>query len=90
MELLGHFRTAGYVTEEEHFGCKLGRIDVPDGDRVATMFFGGSSIYRLTPTTEEIARAVAARDQPNPVERWELKQLEAPRRRDDRDDEDEY
>lgn len=72
LELMGHLRTAGYVTEEEHFGCKLGRIDIPNGEGSVTQYFGGSSIYRLTPTTEEIARAVALRNQPAPVQRWEL------------------
>lgn len=37
-----------------------------------TQYFSGSSIYRLTPTTEEIARGVAAKSQPQPVHRWEL------------------
>jgi hypothetical protein len=72
LELMGHVRTAGFVTEEEHFGCKLGRIDIPNGDGMATQYFGGSSVYRLTITTEEVARAVAKSNQPEPVHRWEL------------------
>lgn len=60
----------------------MGRIDVPNEEGgFTTQFFGGSSIYRLTPTTEEIARAVALRNQPVPVHRWELPQLEEPRMR---------
>lgn len=72
LELMGHVRLAGRVTEEEHFGAKLGRIDIPNGDGFATQWFSGGSIYRLTPTTEEIARNVAANNQPQPVHRWEL------------------
>jgi len=72
LELLGHVKLAGRVTEQEHFGTKLGRIDIPTGDGFTTQFFSGSSIYRLTPTTEEIARSVAARNQPTPAHRWEL------------------
>lgn len=72
LELMGHVRLAGRVTEEEHFGAKLGRIDIPNGDGFTTQYFSGGSIYRLTPTTEEIARGVAARNQPEPVHRWEL------------------
>jgi hypothetical protein len=81
VELMGHVKIAGLVTEEEHFGAKLGRIDIPSGDGFVTQFFNGSSLYRLTPTTEEIARGVAAANQPTPVHRWELpeqKQLSAP------------
>lgn len=29
LELMGHVRLSGRVSEEERFGCKLGRIDVP-------------------------------------------------------------
>lgn len=72
LELMGHVRLAGRVTEEELFGAKMGRIDIPNGDRFTTQYFGGGSIYRLTPTTEEIARNVAANNQPRPVQPWEL------------------
>jgi len=73
VELMGHVRVAGRVTEEERFGAKLGRVDIPmEGGGYATQYFGGGSVYRLTPTTEEIARAVALRNQPVPVHRWEL------------------
>ncbi len=73
LELMGHIRLAGYVTEEERFGSTVGRIDIPGPDgKSVTQYFGGGSIYRLTPTTEEIARAVAERGSPAPVSRWEL------------------
>ena len=60
VELLGHVRLDGYITEESRCGGLLGRIDIPgpDGQSV-TQWFGASAIYRLTPTTEEVARAVA-------------------------------
>lgn len=80
LELMGHVKLAGFVTEEELFGGKMGRIDIPrgDGDEGAvTQYFGGQTVYRLTPTSEEIARAFAARHQPRPVHTWEL-QLSAP------------
>ena len=32
VELMGHVRVAGFVTEEERFGVKLGRIDIHDGE----------------------------------------------------------
>jgi hypothetical protein len=72
LELMGHVRLAGRVTEESHFGVALGRIDIPNGGGFTTQYFGGSSVYRLTPTTEEIARSVALNNQPQPVHRWEL------------------
>lgn len=72
LELMGHVRLAGRVTEESHFGVAIGRIDIPTNDGYTTQYFGGSSIYRLTPTTEEIARSVALHNQPMPVRTWEL------------------
>jgi hypothetical protein len=72
VELMGHVKIAGRVTEEERFGAKLGRVDIPNGDTFVTQYFNGSSLYRLTPTTEEIARSVAKSNQPSPVYRWEL------------------
>lgn len=76
VELMGHVRLAGKVSEEERFGCKLGRIDVPtDGEKFVTIYFGGSSIYRVTPCDEESARAVAVRCAPAPVHRYEMPQI---------------
>lgn len=78
VELLGHVRIAGQVSEVERFGTKMGRIDIPKADGFTTQYFSGTSVYRLTPTTEEIARAVAERSQPQPVHRWEIPSLAAP------------
>lgn len=78
VELMGHRRLGGRVSQVEQYGVPMLRIDVPGvkpGDDVATQFYGGSSIYCLTPTTEEMARAVALRNQPAPVQRWELPAL---------------
>ena len=77
LELMGHVRMAGRVTEESHFGVALGRIDIPTADGYTTQYFGGSSIYRLTPTTEDIARSVALHNQPAPVRTWELPKPQA-------------
>jgi hypothetical protein len=71
LELLGHRRLCGYVTEVEAFGGKMGRIDVPSNPPSSHLFHG-STVYCMTPTTEEIARALTDRDQPAPVSRWEL------------------
>jgi hypothetical protein len=79
VELMGHVRIAGRVREVELFGSKQGRCDIPDSNGgFTTQYFNGSSLYRLTPTTEEIARNVAKSNQPEPVYLWDLrKQLEA-------------
>jgi hypothetical protein len=78
VELMGHVRMAGRVTEEERFGAVMGRIDIPsEGDTFTTQYFNGSSIYRVTPVSEEAARAMAKSHQPRPVYDWELPKLAA-------------
>ena len=80
VELMGHVTLSGRVTEENHFGSVLGRIDLPckDGD-FKTQFFHGNSIYRLTPCTEEVARAVAVSHDASPVFLWGLQQPALPK-----------
>jgi len=74
LELMGHVKIAGYVTEEERFGSKVGRIDIPMPDGTAvTQFFGGSAIYRLTPATEAVARRYAVVNAPRPVSVYDLR-----------------
>lgn len=73
VELMGHVRYGGRLTEEQHFGTTLGRVDVPQHDGgFATHFFGGSSIYQVTPCSEETARKVASFSWPRPVHQAEL------------------
>lgn len=74
LELMGHRRLAGFVTEEEIAGVGLLRLDVPgvDGEPEQTQYYHPNALYCLTPTTEEIAKAVAAYNRPNPVHRYEL------------------
>lgn len=71
LELMGHRRLAGYVQEADQYGARMVRIDIPT-EPPATQFYGGNAIYCLTPTTEEIATAVACRNAPAPAHRWEL------------------
>ena len=73
VELMGHVRMAGRVSEEEHFGGKLGRIDIPATDGTfVTQFFGAGSVYRVTIVSEDAARVAARGSQIEPVHPWEL------------------
>lgn len=69
VEIMGHLRRAGRISEADRFGSKLLRIDIPTGpDEYVTEYFSGSAIYRLRPATEEVARAVGAQlGDPRPV-----------------------
>lgn len=88
VELMGHVKLAGRLTEETHCGAVLGRLDIPlDGDKWLTQFFGGSAVFRITPCDEETARAVAANCATAPISRYEMpKQLALAPAEDDEDD----
>lgn len=77
VELMGHVRITGKLSEVERFGSKLGKIDVIDkeGGTIATQYFGGSSVYRITPCTEDTAKQMA-RDASDigPDTPWDLRQ----------------
>jgi hypothetical protein len=70
LELMGHRRMAGWLTEVQVAGAMLLRIDVPasetlgDEARAATQLYASGAIYCITPTTEAIARQVAASTRP--------------------------
>jgi hypothetical protein len=75
LELLGHRRLAGWLTEQQIAGASFLRLDIPassDQPLVTTQLYAPGSVYAITPTTEAIARGVAARAMPAPVQRWEL------------------
>lgn len=74
LELLGHRRLAGHLTEQEIAGKGFLRLDIPavDGQPAATQLYSPAAVYCITPTTEEVARAVATGNRPAPVQRWEL------------------
>lgn len=97
VELMGHQRTAGRLSEQMIAGANLLRVDLPqgEGDNFRTMFYGPSSIYAVHITDEQAARAVAAGLGQRPVYAYEidshLRKLASPSReapRDDIDDDD--
>lgn len=73
LELMGHRRLGGHLTEQTIAGASFLRIDIPgEDDTSVTQLYSTAAVYAITPTTEAIARAVAAANQPQPVHQWEL------------------
>ncbi len=58
VELMGHVTIAGRITKPGEYGG-LWQVDIPDGDKFRTEFFGSQSVYRVRIVSEEIARAYA-------------------------------
>lgn len=72
VELMGHARIAGKVSEANRFGTVLMRVDVPKTSQRDgyTKFYSASSIYCITPTDEATAQAAAERFNEPAVHPW--------------------
>jgi hypothetical protein len=82
VEIMGHQRIAGMCSEQSIAGSNLLRVDVPEvevnrqdwegggTEKIAgfTTYIGGSSIYRLTPCTEAVARKAIEQFRARPVQ----------------------
>lgn len=95
VEIFGHRKHYGRIKEVERFGTKMLRVDVPkqsaapllgEIELFETFLYGGSSIFSLTPMTEEACRKWAEAERPRPYK--PLDRLPAPDPYDDDDDED--
>ena len=79
LELFGHQRLAGMVTEVQLGGASFVRVDVPGETKKApaklTKMYNPSAIYSITPVTEETARMVAKSVSGEPVTRWDVVEM---------------
>ena len=74
VEVMGHNRFIGRVTEQVIAGHGFVRVDVPETDSTQsfTKLLGPQSIYAVTPVSEEVARAMNAKSPHTPVSVYEL------------------
>jgi hypothetical protein len=74
VEIFGHQKYAGLVTEQQIGGANFVRVDVPETARSKpfTKLFGASAIYSMTPIEEDVARVLAAQYDQRPVSVYEL------------------
>lgn len=79
VELFGHNRIVGLVTEQPIGGASFIRVDVPgpDGATRYTRMFGAAAIYAINPITKDVAISLAQRCDARPVQAYELPALPA-------------
>jgi hypothetical protein len=77
VELFGHQKIVGKVSEASFAGGAFLRVDVPafNGAAEFTRFFGPGAIYSINPVTEEVARGLMVNYRNEPVSRFELPQI---------------
>jgi hypothetical protein len=85
VEVMGHKRFAGFVTNQAIGGAGFVRVDVPaveipnqEALPAFTKFFAPSAIYCISPCTEETARAFAAELRTESFARYEAPRLPGP------------
>jgi hypothetical protein len=74
VELFGHTRIAGEVSEQTIAGGAMVRIDVPETETSPgfTRIVNVAAIYAINPMSEESARLIAGRITYQPVDRWDI------------------
>ena len=75
IDLFGHTRIAGKVTEATIGGSALIRVDVPetDGQQAYTRYYGVGAIYSITPTDEATMLRAASALMQEPIHPYELR-----------------
>jgi hypothetical protein len=77
VELFGHQKIAGLITEATIGGCSFVRVDVPGKADVPgfTKLYGNGAIYAISFVSEEIARRVASYIEVKPVQPYEMPRI---------------
>lgn len=77
VELFGHQKIAGKLTEQTIGGCNFIRVDVPafEDSPAFTKLYTQGAIYGVTFVSEQIARAAAQSFRVAPVSVYELRAL---------------
>lgn len=80
VEIFGHRKLGAQCREVPVAGGVMLRCDIPGGEGIEpfTQFYGASALFCVTPTSETLARAVAARYAQPPVTRYQLADLSSP------------
>lgn len=77
VELFGHQRIAGKVTEHAFGSSTFVRIDVPETPQQPpfTRLVNPSAIYAINPVTEDVMITMARNIQQRPIDAWDIKEM---------------
>jgi hypothetical protein len=77
VELFGHQKVAGKVSEQAIGSSTFVRIDVPETQSAPpfTRFVNPSAVYAINPVTEEVMLARAENIQAQPIDAWDIRRM---------------
>lgn len=77
VELFGHQRIAGKVTEQTVGSASFVRVDVPETKTQPgfTRLLNPSAVYAINPVTEEVANEYAASLQVKPIQAYDIRAM---------------
>jgi hypothetical protein len=81
VEVMGHSQYAGQLSEYTGLGVPLVRVEIPAVNKEPAFekLLGAASIFRITPCTEEAAKAAAAQFRVRPLALIALPSMEPAR-----------
>lgn len=78
VELFGHQKMAGKVTDQTIGGSSFIRIDVPETSiqPAFSRMLNPSAIYAINPVTEEVMLHMAENIQNKPIQSWDIQEMQ--------------
>lgn len=77
VELFGHSRIAGHVTEQNIGGASFVRVDVPEtkNEPKFTRLFNPAAIYAINPVSEETMLIMVEKIESKPIDSWDVREF---------------